>query len=232
MAKELTYKDVWDTLSKVDCSDHVEKKMNLSYLSWAWAWGILMENYPDAEIRFYEQKDSGIPYVQMPDGTAEVRCQVKIGTLTRDMWLPVMDYKNNAVENPNSRQVSDTKMRCLVKCLAMFGLGHYIYGGEDLPTSDDKESKPVKKAKAEPKEEPKEEPKNVDDDKSEGWANVKLNGMLTIAQGLADKDAIRSLYKANMEDITYIKEHYREQHDSFQEKIADIVKQLDKKEES
>ena len=85
MAKELSYKDVWDTLSKVDCSDHIEKKMNLSYLSWAWAWGILMENYPDAQIRFYEQKDSGIPYVQMPDGTAEVRCQVKIGTLTRDM---------------------------------------------------------------------------------------------------------------------------------------------------
>ena len=232
MAKELTYKDVWDTLSKVDCSDHIEKKMNLSYLSWAWAWGILMENYPDAQIRFYEQKDSGIPYVQMPDGTAEVRCQVKIGTLTRDMWLPVMDYKNNAVENPNSRQVSDTKMRCLVKCLAMFGLGHYIYGGEDLPTSDDKESKPVKKAKAEPKVEPKEEPKNVDDDKSEAWAVAKINAMLTIAKGLKDEDAIRSMYKANMEDITYIKEHYREQHDSLQKKIVDIVKQLDKKEES
>ena len=232
MAKELSYKDVWDTLSKVDCSDHIEKKMNLSYLSWAWAWGILMENYPDAQIRFYEQKDSGIPYVQMPDGTAEVRCQVKIGTLTRDMWLPVKDYKNNAVENPNSRQVSDTKMRCLVKCLAMFGLGHYIYGGEDLPTSDDKESKPVKKAKAEPKVEPKEEPKNVDDDKSEAWAVAKVNGILTIAKGLDDKDSIRSMYKANMEDITYIKEHFREQHDSFQEKIAEFVKQLDKKEES
>ena len=38
--KELTYKDVWDTLSKIDCSDHIEKKMNLSYLSWAWAWGM------------------------------------------------------------------------------------------------------------------------------------------------------------------------------------------------
>ena len=211
MAKELSYKDVWDTLSKVDCSDHIEKKMNLSYLSWAWAWGILMENYPDAQIRFYEQKDSGIPYVQMPDGTAEVRCQVKIGTLTRDMWLPVMDYKNNAVENPNSRQVSDTKMRCLVKCLAMFGL---------------------KKAKAEPKVEPKEEPKKVDDDKSEAWAVAKVNGILTIAKGLDDKDSIRSMYKANMEDITYIKEHFREQHDSFQEKIAEFVKQLDKKEES
>ena len=40
MAKNLTYKDVWETLSKVDCSEHIEKKMNLSYLSWAWAWGV------------------------------------------------------------------------------------------------------------------------------------------------------------------------------------------------
>ena len=56
MAKELSYKDVWDTLSKIDCSDHIEKKMNLSYLSWAWAWGILMQHYPDAKIGFYEQK--------------------------------------------------------------------------------------------------------------------------------------------------------------------------------
>ena len=75
----------------------------------------------------------------MPDGSAEVRCRVQIGNLIREMWLPVMDYKNNAVENPNSRQVSDTKMRCLVKCLALFGLGHYIYGGEDTPSDDTKE---------------------------------------------------------------------------------------------
>ena len=114
--------------------------MNLSYLSWAWAWGILMEHYPDAKIGFYEQKETGIPYVQMPDGSAEVRCRVQIGNLIREMWLPVMDYKNNAVEDPNSRQVSDTKMRCLVKCLALFGLGHYIYGGEDTPSDDTKRS--------------------------------------------------------------------------------------------
>ena len=61
---------------------------------------------------------------------------------------------------------------------------------------------------------------------------AKVNGILTIAKGLDDKDSIRSMYKANMEDITYIKEHFREQHDSFQEKIAEFVKQLDKKEES
>ena len=49
------------------------------------------------------------------------------------MWLPVMDNRNKAVVNPTSRDVSDARMRCLVKCIAMFGLGHYIYAGEDLP---------------------------------------------------------------------------------------------------
>jgi len=229
MAKELSYKDVWDTLSKIDCSDHIEKKMNLSYLSWAWAWGILMENYPDAQVRFYEQKDSGIPYVQMPDGTAEVRCQVKIGTLTRDMWLPVMDYKNNAVENPNARQVSDTKMRCLVKCLAMFGLGHYIYGGEDLPNTDDaKESKPVEKPKAEPKAEPVAKDPNA---KDVNWAIAKTEGMLKIAKGLGDKDSIRSLYKANIEDIAIIKGNFKDQFDAFEKSITELVAQLDNKED-
>lgn len=229
MAKELTYKDVWDTLSKIDCSDHIEKKMNLSYLSWAWAWGILMENYPDAQVRFYEQKDSGIPYVQMPDGTAEVRCQVKIGTLVRDMWLPVMDYKNNAVENPNARQVSDTKMRCLVKCLAMFGLGHYIYGGEDLPNTDDaKETKPVEKPKAEPKAEPVAKDPNA---KDVDWAIAKTEGMLQIAKGLGDKDSIRSLYKANIEDIAIIKGNFRDQFDIFEKSITELVAQLDNKED-
>jgi hypothetical protein len=233
MAKELTYKDVWDTLSKIDCSDHIEKKMNLSYLSWAWAWGILMENYPDAQVRFYEQKDSGIPYVQMPDGTAEVRCQVKIGTLVRDMWLPVMDYKNNAVENPNARQVSDTKMRCLVKCLAMFGLGHYIYGGEDLPNTDDaKETKQVEKPKAEPKVEPKAEPVAKDPNaKDVDWAIAKTEGMLQIAKGLGDKDSIRSLYKANIEDIAIIKGNFKDQFDAFEKNITELVAQLDKKED-
>tara|TARA_R100001510_G_C7656678_1_gene216978 strand:- start:2021 stop:2737 length:717 start_codon:yes stop_codon:yes gene_type:complete len=131
---DVTYKSVWDNLSKIDCSDKIEKKMNLSYLSWAWAWGILMENYPEAQYRFYEDKESGIPYIQFPDGTAEVRCRVSItDNIWREMWLPVMNHKNQAITNPNARDVSDTKMRCLVKCLAKFGLGHYIYAGEDIP---------------------------------------------------------------------------------------------------
>ena len=169
MANEIKFNDIWATLSKIDCSDKIEKKMNLSYLSWAWAWGVVMDNYPEAEYRFYEQAETGVPYIQFPDGTAEVRCRIQIGECVREMWLPVMDYKNNAIATPNSRQVSDTKMRCLVKCLAMFGLGHYIYAGEDLPRDEmNLYEEPVK---SEPKKKVVEK-KPVDKKESTDWKEV------------------------------------------------------------
>ena len=113
----------------------------------AWGWGVLMEHYPQATYIFY-QGESDVPYVKFPDGTAEVRCRISIDNLSREMTLCVMDNRNNAIQNPNSSQVNNSKMRCLVKCMAMYGLGHYIYAGEDVPTSD-KEEVPVE-TKAEP----------------------------------------------------------------------------------
>jgi hypothetical protein len=118
--------NVWTTLSAIDVSKHIEKKGNLSYLSWAYAWGTLMKYYPEATY-FYDE-----PNVD-PNGTVEVEVELTIEGITRRMWLPVMDHRNKAIVNPTSRDVSDARMRCLVKCIAMFGLGHYIYAGEDLP---------------------------------------------------------------------------------------------------
>jgi len=123
-----TYKQIWDTLAPIDVSEHVEKKGNLSYLSWAWAWGRLMGHYPNAKYisseKFY------------PDGSCEVRIDLDIDGCDRHMWLAVMDHMNKAILNPNARSISDSKMRCLVKTIAMFGLGHYIYAGEDTPDSN------------------------------------------------------------------------------------------------
>jgi len=124
--------NIWAALSRVDVSDKVEKKGNLSYLSWAWAWGKVKEFYPAA---VYEVRDN----VQYADGSVEVWVTVKIEDQVHSMWLPVMDNRNNAVKNPDARKISDARMRCLVKCLAMFGLGHYIYAGEDLPMDDGEE---------------------------------------------------------------------------------------------
>jgi len=133
MMSNPTSADIWQTLSKIDVSDHIEKKNNLSYLSWAWAWGILMENYPDATYEFLE------PETHI-NGSMTVFCQVSINKTTRLMWLPVMDYKNKAIANPDAFAINTAKMRCLVKCLALFGLGHYIYAGED--TIDVKQEAP------------------------------------------------------------------------------------------
>jgi len=120
------YCEIWAKLSKIDVSSHIEKKMNLSYLSWAWAWGVLMDSYPEATYEFLTPDHH-------QDGTVTVFCQINIGECSRTMWLPVMDHKNNAIPTPDARKISDAKMRCLVKCMAMYGLGHYIYAGEDLP---------------------------------------------------------------------------------------------------
>lgn len=134
-------KEVWDTLSQVDVSAHIQKKMELSYLSWAWAWGELMKYYPESSYA------CGAPET-FQDGTSEiwVTLAVRQGEkeLSRQMWLPVMDHRNAAIKNPNARQVSDTRMRCLVKCIAMCGLGHYIYAGEDLPFSPPTEAQKEK----------------------------------------------------------------------------------------
>ena len=146
-SSEPTYQSVWETLSKVDCNEHKKSKNGLSYLSWAWAWGILMEHYPDATYEFFnEQRDE--------QGFCEVWCRVKIGDLERTMWLPVMNYKNEAVQNPDMRKVSDTRMRCLTKCIGMFGLGHYIYAGEDLPPDDEPPSEPKPEKKPAKAKEP------------------------------------------------------------------------------
>ena len=112
--------NVWTTLSAIDVSKHIEKKGNLSYLSWAYAWGTLMKYYPDASYCYFEPRID-------ENGTVEVEVELTIESITRRMWLPVMDNRNKAVVNPTSREVSDARMRCLVKCIAMFGLGHYIY---------------------------------------------------------------------------------------------------------
>jgi len=127
---------VWETLSKINVSERVEKKYfknkktgreyGLSYLSWAWAWAEVKKRYPTASYEIHDD-------IFFPDNTVETRVSVTIEDQTHMMWLPVMDFKNDAKVNPTSREVSDTRMRCLTKAIAMHGMGHYIYAGEELP---------------------------------------------------------------------------------------------------
>ena len=126
-------RQVWETLSAINVNDKVEKKMKLTYLSWAWAWNILMEKYPESTYQFAEEK-------YFHGGTCEVGVTVTVkdgeNEISRYMWLPVLDHANRAIQNPNAFDINKNKMRCLVKCISMFGLGLYIYAGEDLPEAE------------------------------------------------------------------------------------------------
>lgn len=135
-------------LYSLDVSEYVEKKQGLSYLSWAYAWAQFKKFYPDAT---YEVKkdENGRCYFGDESIGYMVYTSVTAGGLTYEMWLPVMDNANKSmkldsytyqtrvgektVEAISMFDINKAVMRCLVKNLAMFGLGLYIYAGEDLP---------------------------------------------------------------------------------------------------
>ena len=162
-------KNIFDLLYPVDVSEHKEEKNGLSYLSWTWAWAEVKKRFPEANYEII--KFDGIPYVFDPKTGFMVFTRVTIGDITHEMWLPVMDsnncamkdvpyeiqtkYKKISVKAATMFDINKSIMRCLVKNLAMFGLGLYIYAGEDLPEEvaepKQEEPKPEKKTSAKKK---------------------------------------------------------------------------------
>jgi hypothetical protein len=129
-------KSTFETLSKINVNDKVEKKNGLSYLSWAWAWQVVKENYPDSTYTIYENAD-GFNYHH--DGmTAWVKTGVTIGGIEHIEYLPVMNYRNKSIPMTEltSFDVNSSIQRSLTKAIARHGLGLYIYAGEDLPDTD------------------------------------------------------------------------------------------------
>jgi hypothetical protein len=143
----------FDKLYEINVNNHTEEKNGLTYLSWAWAWQEVKEVYPDATYTIKKFENS-LPYVYDEKVGYMVFTEVTIEGLTHEMWLPVMDGANKAmksepytyktkygektVEAATMFDINKTIMRCLVKNLAMFGLGLYIYAGEDLPQVEEK----------------------------------------------------------------------------------------------
>jgi hypothetical protein len=117
---------VWAKLVAIDVNKHTDTKGKFKYLSWTWAWATLQENYPEST---YEFRD----ILWMPNGSCEVWVDLTVEGISRSMWLAVTDFNNKPVLNPSSDLIANARMRCLVKAIAMFGLGHYIYAGESLP---------------------------------------------------------------------------------------------------
>lgn len=137
-------------LRMIDVSKYVEQKNGLSYLSWSYAWDEFKKVYPDATYEVIKDAN-GLPYFESHAG-AMVYTKVTAEGLTYEMWLPVMDGANKAMKHAPYKyktkygekeveaftmfDVNKTVMRCLVKNLAMFGLGLYIYSGSDLPQEE------------------------------------------------------------------------------------------------
>ena len=135
--------------SEINVNDKTEKKNGLTYLSWAFAWDEIKKKYPDATYVIKKFGENQLPYVYGENTGYMVFTEVTIENITHEMWLPVMDSINKTMKDkPYTYQtkngektveacsmfdVNKTIMRCLTKNLAMFGLGLYIYAGEDLP---------------------------------------------------------------------------------------------------
>ena len=153
----------FEEIYSINVNDKTEKKGQLTYLSWAWAWAEFKKKYPKATYS-----------VDRFDGTYctgneklgwMVRTEVFADDLTYEMWLPIMDMRNNAILSPKMTDVNKTIMRCLTKNLAMFGLGLYIYAGEDLPEDMDEEgeTKPQPKPQVKPIQNTPKTPPKTDD---------------------------------------------------------------------
>jgi hypothetical protein len=132
-----------ETLLKTNVNDHIEKKNNLSYLSWAWAWAEALKADPKAtyKVEMFEEYEGGKKscYIDI-NGTAMVWVTVTMFDKPMTCQLPVMNYKNQAIVNPDAFAVNTAIMRCMTKALSLHGLGLYIYAGEDLPEDESKKA--------------------------------------------------------------------------------------------
>ena len=115
-------------LRQINVGQHIEKKHGLSYLSWSWALDQLLQLDDAATWEYLDPKRFG--------DTLMVFCRVTAFGKSRTAQLPVMNFRNQAISNPNAYDVNTAMQRCLAKAISLHGIGLYIYAGEDLPTPE------------------------------------------------------------------------------------------------
>ena len=203
----------FDALYEMNLGDKIEKKDNLSYLTWSEAWKAFKEIYPSATFRVICNSDTKLPYFVDPQIGIMVFTEITIDGITSECFLPVMDYKNQAMKlAPYTYQVWDsnkkayvdknveaatmfdinkTIWRCLVKNVAIAtGIGLYIFKGEDVPEKSNEDTasstKQQKKSAAQPT------PKPFD----------KYAGLKATINEATDVNALMSLYLDHEAEIT------------------------------
>ncbi|NCA39075.1 DUF1071 domain-containing protein [Streptococcus equi] len=146
MTEQPNFSDKFRELNSRDVSAHVEKKQNLNYLSWAYVQQELTKadpNYTERVIEFPYPDSTNenffVPYLKTNEGYM-VCVELTVFGVTKREWLPVLDFRNKPVTVGSATAIFDINKatkRCMVKCAAKFGLGNYLYLGEEAPDVSD-----------------------------------------------------------------------------------------------
>jgi hypothetical protein len=228
-------------LLKLNVNDHVEKKQNLSYLSWAWAWAEALKADPAAT--FTVQTFDGKAYMDV-NGTAMVWVTVTMFGKPVTCFLPVMNssnqpisiegrkykdkYGNEKVEKLDSFNVNTAIMRCMTKGLALHGLGLYIYAGEDLPQLE--ETTPVI-VKAVTPDGTAMVDVQVNTGQADANAQLFAEGMMTYTNHCTDVKGLNSYWKANQGQLDALKVSHPDLYGQIRNRFAELKKQLSEKTE-
>lgn len=182
-----TEKNYFKELNALNVGDKTEKKNNLTYLSWAWAWAELKKLYPESFYTIYENKDGWFYHT---DGkTAWVKTGVTVCNIEHIEFLPVMDFRNQSItaEKITSFDVNKAIQRSLTKAVARHGVGLYIYAGEDLPEDTQSDM-------------PEEE--RVDAKKKIGKAHIDMIRRVLTLMGKKEDDYLTYIEYKKLTDIT------------------------------
>jgi hypothetical protein len=206
-------------LQTVNISDLLEKKGNLSYLSWAHAWGEALKIDPAAtfEVHSFDRGD-GVKQAYMDvNGTALVWVTVTMNGKPMTCQLPVMNHKNEAITNPNAFAVNTAMMRCMVKAIALHGLGLYVYKGEDLPDGEDEEAKPKPAAKPAPKVEPKPQQRDWTVKANEGseWVSDVCVATAKLLDETTSKADVMQIFQVNRAQFDKLKTASKSDYDDL-----------------
>ena len=207
-------------LLKINVNEHTEKKNGLTYLSWAWAWREALK--ADQSATFDVQTFEGKPYMDV-NGTGMVWVTVTMFGQPRTCMLPVMDYKNKPILNPDAFAVNTAIMRCMTKALALHGLGIYIYSGDDLPEDESKEA-PTPQATA-PKPIAKvanKLPQPTEWDNSDASRKLFADGMIEWTTHCTTVAGLNSYWKSNELQLDSLKET----HPPVYKEVLDCFKAL------
>lgn len=214
-------------LLKVNVNDHTEKKNGLTYLSWAWAWAEVLKADPAANFKvemYTDREGLVVPYMDLGN-SCMVWVTVTIFGKSITCQLPVLDYRNKCIAEPNAFDVNTSIMRCLVKGVALHGLGLYIYAGEDLPETDD----------AVPAEAPR---KVVKVETPAATAELAINtadmalfadGMIEYVDLCKSEADLKSYWKNNHTQIDLLKTHRPDLYANVLARFTEVKSQLTKK---